>query len=536
MQLRDYQIEINNDIRHAWQSVDNPCAVMPTGAGKTILAGNIISNEDGPVCAIAHRQELVGQISTALGKYGLEHNIIAPQTVVKQIIQLHYAELGRSYVNPMSNVAVAGIDTLLKRNDIGSWANRVSLWLLDECHHLLQKNKWGKGVAMFPNARGLGVTATPCRADGNGLGRHADGLFDVIVEGPTMRELINRGYLTDYRIFAPPSNLDLTTVDISTATGDYSKNKLRSAVSKSSIMGDVVDHYLRIAAGKLGITFATDVATASDISARFNNAGVVSEVVTAKTPAMQRANILRRFRDRLIQQIVNVDLFGEGFDLPALEVVSMARPTQSYALFSQQFGRALRTMEGKTDALIIDHVSNVTRHGLPDAPRKWTLDRRSRKGRGTDEGLIPVKVCAKCTAVYEAIYNCCPFCQYVPEPTDRSKPEFVDGDLTELDPSVLAQLRGEIERIDSDPGALRHKMEAAGAPPAAVGGAVKNHQQRQEAQQALRKCIRWWAADHDDTRRSYKEFFFTFGVDVATAQTLGRRDALDLAERIMRRL
>lgn len=537
MQLRDYQIDIDRETVEAWNTCRNICGVMPTGAGKTVWMGNVINRETAPVCAIAHRQELVGQISLALGKYGLCHNIIAPMSVVKQIMQLHHMEFNRSFIDPSSRVAVAGVDTLKsRRKDLSRWAQSVGLWVIDECHHVLRGNKWGMVVEMFPNARGLGVTATPIRADGKGLGQHADGVFDCLIEGPTMRELIDRGYLTDYRIFAPPSTLDLSTVDISKSTGDYSKNKLRTAVQKSSIMGDVVEHYLRIASGKLGITFATDVVTATDIAARFNNAGVVSEVVSAKTPTMQRVNILRRFRERSVQQLVNVDLFGEGFDLPALEVVSMARPTQSYALYSQQFGRALRIMEGKEHALIIDHVGNVTRHGLPDAPRNWSLDRRAKRSKGGASDVIPVKVCVECTAVYEAIHPVCPYCQTAPQPADRSKPEFVDGDLTELDPSVLAQMRGEIDRIDAPAESVGKRLEAAGAPPAAVGGAIKNHRERQEAQQGLRGCIRWWARNHTDIKRSYREFYFKFGIDVGTAQTLGKREALELAERIMKEL
>ena len=533
MQLRDYQQKLNAGIHEAWQSVRNVGAELPTGAGKTVCMGHIVKQQQRPVCAIAHRQELVSQISLALGKYGVSHNIIAPKATVRQIMQLHYAELNRSYVDPTSHVAVAGVDTIKsRRGELEQWGKRVGLWLLDECHHLLASNKWGKAVELFPNAKGLGVTATPCRADGKGLGSHADGLIDALVHGPSMRELINRGYLTDYRVFAPPSNLDLSTVDISAATGDYSKNKLRSAVAKSSIMGDVVDHYRRIASGMLGITFATDIATATDIAARFNQCGVVAEVVTSKTPLMQRCNVLRRFRQRQIMQLVNVDLFGEGFDLPAIEVVSMARPTQSYALYSQQFGRALRIMEGKTDALIIDHVNNVVRHGLPDAPRQWTLDRRQRRSSKAGDDVIPVKVCPQCTGVFERIYTACPFCGHIPVPVDRSKPEYVDGDLTELDPSVLAEMRGEIARIDQPAEAVGRRMEAAGMQGAAVGGAMKNHRERHEAQQALRMSIRWWAADHGDIRESYRHFFFKFGVDVATAQTLGRRDALELANRI----
>ena len=178
---------------------------------------------------------------------------------------------------------------------------------------------------MFPNARGLGVTATPLRADGKGLGRHADGLMDAMVVGPSMRDLVLRGYLTDYRIFAPPNDIDLSAVPTS-AGGDFSPVPLRAAVHQSTkIVGDVVQHYLRIARGKLGVTFAVDIEAAEEIAIAYRTAGVTAEVVTSKTPEIVRAQVLRRFRNREVLQLVNVDLFGEGFDLGKTDVGEFTR-------------------------------------------------------------------------------------------------------------------------------------------------------------------------------------------------------------------
>jgi superfamily II DNA or RNA helicase len=279
------------------------------------------------------------------------------------------------------------------------------LWVLDEGHHQQADNKWGTAAAMFPNAKGLGVTATPLRGDGKGLGRHNDGLYDVMVDGPTPRELIDMGYLTDYRIIAPRSDLIIDDQGVG-ASGDWSRAQLKAAAKKSHIIGDVVGHYLKFARGKLGVTFATDVETATDIAERFNTAGVPAEVISAKTPDADRMAIMARFKRRELLQLVNVDILGEGVDVPAIEVVSMARPTQSFALFSQQFGRALRLMidgslypiwdtltseerrahiaaSKKPRAIIIDHVGNVERmakqYGLPDYPPVWSLDRRERR-------------------------------------------------------------------------------------------------------------------------------------------------------------
>ena len=561
LKLRPYQAATKTDIYQAWDDgVDNVIAVLPTGAGKTVTFSDIIHDHQGASCAIAHRQELVSQISLALARDRVRHRIIGPKNVVKLCVNIHMAEVGTSYYDPGAPCAVAGVDTLVRRGkELAAWLQSVTLWVQDECHHVTVGNKWGTAAEMFPNAKGLGVTATPLRADGKGLGRHADGLFDAMVEGPGMRDLINMGYLTDYRVFAPPSDIDLSQVNVSATTGDYNPQKLKTAVRKSHVIGDVVAHYLKIAPGKLGVTFASDVETATDIAAQFNASNVPAEVVSAKTSDADRIAILRRFKNRELLQLVNVDLFGEGFDLPAIEVVSMARPTQSYALYVQQFGRALRLMidpslypqrdslsdeerrvhiagSNKPHAIIIDHVGNVERHGLPDAKRTWSLDRRERRSKSNPDDVIPVKACPACTAVYERIYKVCPFCGHKAVPAARNGPDFVDGDLTELDPSKLAEMRGEIEKVDMHPEAYRAELQTKYVPQIGQHAHVKRHVERQEAQAALRHSIAWWGGYHRALGREdseiYRRFYFAFGLDMMTAQALKTADALALAERI----
>ena len=543
MKLRDYQQAAKDDIYREWNSGKRyPLAVLPTGAGKTVLFASVIHDHaQRPTCAIAHRKELVSQISLALAREGVIHGIIGPQSTVKDICRLHAREVGTVMFDPNSPCKVAGIDTLVRRYDeLKSWADQVHLWVTDEAHHLLKGNKWGKGVEMFRNARGLGVTATPIRADGKGLAAWNDGIFDSLIVGPSMRELINRGFLTDYRIFAPPSDLDVSTVSIG-ADGDYKKPQLKKAVKESHIVGDVVDHYIRIANGKLGITFATDVETATEIAAQYRAKGVTAEVVDAKTPLKVRTEILERFKNRQILQLVNVDLFGEGFDLPAVEVVSFARPTMSFGLYVQQFGRSLRIMPGKTEALIIDHVGNVVKHGLPDKERIWSLEGRERQPRMKNpDDDIPLRYCVECTQPYERVLTKCPYCGTVYVPAERSKPEHVDGDLYELDPVTLAEMRGDMRKIDEDPLSLIDRLKHSGAPPVVVNSAAKNHRLRQIAQRTLRETIQWYAAWHRELGREdreiYKRFYLTFGIDVLSAQALGRPEAIELTNRIIRNI
>ncbi len=533
--LRPYQNNLKTDIYKAWQTVSNILAVLPTGGGKTAVFAKILADHQGHSCAIAHRRELISQISLTLAQFGVNHNILAPKDIIKWIIRLHVEEVGRSFFHSTSYCTVVSIDTLKSRMDtLRDWMKKITLWVTDECHHILQKNKWGKAIALFPNARGLGLTATPYRADGHGLGRHADGVFDVLIEGPTQRELINMGYLTDYRIFNPPSDLNLKGVDISSSTGDFNPTQLRQRIQKSHIVGDVVKHYLRIAPGKLGLTFATDVQTASEIAAQYNAANVRAEVVCAKTPGKHRIEIERRFRNKQLDQLVNVDIYGEGVDVPAIEVVSFARPSESLPLVFQQFGRPMRPMPGKAHAIIIDHVNNIARHGLPDAVRVWSLDRRERRTL-RDPNIMPVRTCQACRAMYEAIYRQCPYCGHVWVPAERSRPDFVDGDLTELDPSTLTKMRGEIKRIDAPDNILHHKMQLAGASQLAVAGACKNHRLRQDAQKLLRESIAWYAGHQQGVPSEiYRRFYFRFGIDMATAQTLGRREAHELMIKINR--
>lgn len=538
IQLRDYQEELRQGIYQSWDSFKNVMGVLPTGGGKTVIFSKILHDHGNtPSVAIAHRKELVTQISLALAREDLPHSIIGPEKTVKDICAEHFSECGVVYGHANMPIKVAGVDTLIRRKkELGQWANQVRLWVTDECHHLLKANKWGQGVEMFPNAKGLGVTATPIRADGKGLGSHAEGVFDDMVIGPSMRELINRGFLTDYRIFAPPSDLDITQVERG-ADGDYKKPQLKKAVRQSHLVGDVVNHYLRIAPGKLGITFAESVETATDLANQYRAKGVPAEVVDATTPPNVRKEILRRFKNREILQLVNVDLFGEGFDLPAVEVVSFARPTMSFALYVQQFGRALRILEGKDVAIIIDHVGNVMKHGLPDKERVWSLDARERIPRMKNpDDEVPIRYCVNCTQPYERSLVVCPYCGTKWEPESREKIEYVDGDLYELSPEVLAEMRGDLERVNKDPSVLWDQMKYAGASDVAINGAVKNQRLRLEAQDTLRYYMSWWSAWHYMKGRSDQEiqrrFYYAFGVDILTAQTLGRNDAIKLSMKI----
>ena len=387
---------------------------------------------------------------------------------------------------------------------------------------------------MFPNARGLGVTGTPERSDGCGLGRHADGVMDVMVVGPHGRALTDRGYLTDYKVYAPENDLRRDLLPVSETTGEFAPKALVEATKHSHITGDLVEQYLRIAPGKLGVTFTVSVDLAVETAERYRAAGVPAEAVSAATPELVRAAILRRFARREILQLVNVDLFGEGFDLPAIEVVSDGAATQSYAKYAQRFGRMGRPMAGKPVGLYIDHVGNVLHHavrrGMPDWYQEWTLDRREKRSRSSADGPSPVRICPACAGVYERVERACPYCGHVSVPQRRSAPEHVDGDLLELDPDVLAQLRRDAARVMTPP------HPPVGAAPVVVASIAKNHRMLVATQERLRHQIALWSGWQQhlgrDDSEGYRRFYRDFGIDVATAQTLRTTEAGVLAERI----
>ena len=565
MRLRPYQLLAKANVNSKWADGHRVVGLrMPTGGGKTPTFASIMTDEPGASIVIAHRSELVSQSAMALARYGVRHRVIGPHSLVKLCSQIQIGELGRTYVDPNAKIAAAGVNTLINRSD--PWFNQVRLWVIDEAHHLVKGNVWGKAVEMFPNARGLGVTATPGRADGKGLGRHADGYIDTLVHGPEMSDLINTGYLSKYKIYCPPSDVDITKVHV-TASGEFNQQELSSAIHASrTIVGDAVRHYLERAAGKLWISFCVDVPAATDLAAAYRHAGVPAEVITGKTPPLLRAHIMRRFRNGEIKHLTNVGIVGEGVDVPAVEGVSMLCHHNSYNLYAQEFGRMLRLLlpadiaakwdtytddfrlrylaqSGKPYGILFDHVGNVVRHGgPPDVPRVWTLDRRGkRETNAADE--IPIRICSNpnangsglaCLQPYQRTLKVCPHCGYYPEPVARSAPEYVDGDLLELDADTLAALRGEVARIDGDP------VIPWGATPIVEGAVCKNHRLRQNAQGDLRNAMAWWAGLQDaqglSESESYRRFYFKFGVDVAGAMVLGSREAGELRDKIIAEL
>jgi len=458
-------------------------------------------------------------------------------------------------------------------DSIRRWAPNVTLWVTDEAHHLGanggKRNKWMKATDLFINAKGLGVTATPCRADGAGLGADNDGVFHSMVIGPTMRWLIDNKFLTEYRIFAPPSDLSnrMGAVKISASTGDYNINQVRDAVEHSSlvevdeksnrVVGDVVQTYHDKFKNMLSVVFVPSVTSAEELERQFIESGVPAKSLNGNTPDEVRVSSIRKFARRELLVLINVALFDEGFDLPAIEVVQDAYPTQSYGLFCQRFGRMLRLMDGKKYGIYSDHAGNVTRHGLPDAKREWSLERREKRG-GVDGDITPIRACVDhkvngvvtaqgCYSAFERFLKVCPFCGLEiqpPTPTERSGPEFVDGDLYELDEETLAKMRGEVAKVDRpmDEAIAEYRADLMRrhTPTIGVMAHAKRFAAKFEKQQtaigALREVMALLGGHHRaagrDDSEIFRRFYLRYGVDWLSAQALDADAALTLGERV----
>lgn len=562
--LRGYQQQLQAGIFDAWgRGAKCVIGVTATGSGKTVTMADTARKlaEAGSFGIVqAHRAELVGQLSLALAREGLRHNITAAKNTVKAIVNAHIDETGRSYFDPRASWEVASVDTIMRRDH--PWKRKDLYLFTDEGHHVLAENKWGRGISMFERARCLLMTATPTRADGKGLGVHHDGLADAMVLGPGLGELIGWGYLTPYRVFeSRVEDLDMSDVHV-TASGDYNQQETARAVKRSKkIVGDAVRIYNEVTPGKLAIVFAVDIENASTITDAFNAAGVPAALVTSDTEEAERRAIMKRFKARELRVLVNVDLFGEGVDVPAVEVVIMARPTASFSLYAQQIGRMLRlwiseilmaawdtfTVEqrhahiaasAKPYGVLIDLVGNVRNkwkigdgeYGplLPEAFAAWTLDRRGRRRSSAGDG-IPLRMCTGCFQPYERIYDSCPYCGVAaPPPSGRSTPEQVDGNIYELEPEFLQQLREQIASIKHPP----RLPDAAGIT------ARKGQIESQKQQFLMEQAIDQWAGFYrkDDRATTARRFFHTFGIDVLSAMGLRAAESEKLQQRILAKM
>ena len=405
MKLRDYQQQAVSDLRVAMRSNRSALLVMPTGAGKTVVFTEIArsATERGKnVFILVHRRELVTQASDKLTKAGVEHGIIAA-----------------GFPASAHTVQVCSVQTLIRR--LHSSASTPDLIIIDEAHHAVA-GSWDKIIDHFSAAKLVGVTATPSRLDGRGLGSH----FSTLVQGPSVAKLVDSGYLSQHKVYAPPIVADLRGVK--TRAGDYAKDQLSDVMDRPTITGDAISHYRRLADGLPAIAFCCSVAHAISVRDSFAATGYRAKLVTGNMPMDERDDAISGLADGRTQILCSVDVVSEGTDVPAVSAAILLRPTQSESLYLQQVGRILRPQPGKT-AIVLDHVGATKQHGFIDDPRDWSLNSKPKKQR-KDEPAPSVRQCPKCFAAFKP-QPTCPCCGHV-VPIKTKELTQVDGNLVEM--------------------------------------------------------------------------------------------------------
>jgi len=404
LNLRPYQQQAINDLRAAFRNgARAPLLVAPTGAGKTVIfsaiaAATAAKGRSGLV--LVHRRELVTQASRKLTDAGVAHGIIAA---------------GMDGAN--ASIQVASVQTLIRR--LQKITKPPDLIIIDEAHHAAA-GSWQTIINHWPDVPLIGVTATPCRLDGKGLGN----VFDTLIEGPSVQMLTSAGYLSPARIYAPPMVADLS--GIKRRAGDYAIDQAADAMTRPTVTGDAIKHYQTLAGDQQAIAFCCSINHAVSVRDSFATAGISSELLLGNTS--DRDAVVGRFATGETRILVTVDVVSEGFDIPAAGCAILLRPTQSLGLYLQQVGRVLRTAPGKKHAIILDHVGNVTRHGWPDDVRPWSLEHGAPKQNG--QSAPSVRTCPECFAAFKPA-PICPCCgaQCTTSPRELKQ---VEGELQEL--------------------------------------------------------------------------------------------------------
>jgi superfamily II DNA or RNA helicase len=332
---------------------------------------------------------------------------------------------------------VASVQTLVRRLDK---IHPPQLIISDECHHAGAAT-WSKVFNKFPQANILGVTATPVRLDGKGLGRSSGGFFDSMVNGPTVAWLIEQGFLARPKIYAPPVGADLS--NLRKKYGEFVTADAAEAMDKPVITGCAVEHYRKLANNIPAIAFCASVAHAEHVAEQFRAAGYNAASIDGTMHGNDRKARIADLGAGRLHVLTSCDVISEGTDIPIVGAAILLRPTASMGLYLQQVGRALRMYPGKEHAIILDHVGNVMRHGMPEEDRVWSLDgeRRSKNGKKQDEEEFKVKQCEQCYACHAPAPKC-PVCGHVYEVVAREIGT-ADGELLELDSKRMQEIEAD---------------------------------------------------------------------------------------------
>jgi len=414
--LRPYQLDAIADIRAAFrQGARKVLHVAPTGSGKTVMFSWMAMETAARgkrVLILVHRRELIFQTLQTLVDTSGQHDVAG----------IIYANFVTDLDHP---IQIATVQTLARRQ----LPYTFDFIIIDEAHHAVAKT-WSRVLAQNSNAYVLGVTATPVRMTGRGLGD----LFNELVPGPTVRDLTSQGYLSPSLLYGPPGEIDTSHLHV--RQGDYVTHELEMAADKPEITGDAVEHYRKHCDGQPAIAFCASVLHAHHVAIAFRKAGYSAAAVDGNMKDDARDNTLKAFANGEMNVVTSCDLISEGLDVPRVSCGIMLRPTKSTGLAIQQMGRCLRPFPGKLHAVILDHAGNWRRHGLPDEDHQWTLDARPIKTR-PDDGQILTRQCPQCYHIHRP-GPVCPNCGYV-YPIQPRTVQQVDGELEEIKARLVAK-------------------------------------------------------------------------------------------------
>jgi superfamily II DNA or RNA helicase len=403
--LRPYQQQLITDIRLQYQlGRRSVLAVLSTGAGKTVCFSHIAQSaarKGNRTCILVHRQELLDQASRSLSGMGVTHGCI---------------RAGRS-MDLSHAVQVASVQTLARRLHLLP-RDFFQLLVVDEAHHTTA-GTWAKVIEHFATAKLLGVTATPIRSDGRGLGEH----YQAMVQGPTAQQLTDAGFLAAAKVLAPPG---FDSTGLRKRMGDFDPREAEQRVG--TIMGDCLGHYRKHLPGQTAIAFCCSVAHAEAVADLFQRNGIAAASIDGSMDTATRRQLLSDLGAGRLKVLTSCALIGEGVDVPSVGGCILLRPTASVALHLQMIGRCLRPQPGK-HAVVLDHVGNTLRLGHHLEPRDWTLDGLRKRDR---EKAPSVKVCPQCFATSASAVQTCRECGHVFAPQERRELQQVDGELVEM--------------------------------------------------------------------------------------------------------
>ena len=424
MILRSYQHEPACDVLSCFENVARTVLlVMPCRSGKTPTLCYVVSHEPGRVWVIAHRQELIAQASETLDKFNIAHGVV---------------KSGYPF-DPKQRVQVASIQTLARRYHL---LPKPDLIVADEAHHSVS-NSYQKVIGDNRKARVLGVTATPVRLNGQGLGE----VFEHMIIGPSARWLTDEGFLTAAEYYAPPQVAD--TSHLSKRGGDYAKDEMAEVMDRHTVTGDAVEHYQRICDGVPIIVFCTTILHAEHVAKQYADAGYRAVSVDGSMSDADRKDRIYGLDTGKYQVVTSCELVGEGLDIPGVTAVQLLRPTASLGLHNQQICRPLNpvyadgfdltTKEGrlaaiaagpKPRAFILDHVNN-SKHGLPTKEHQWTLAGTTKKKR---DSVPALRTCSSCFLAHEPSPTC-PNCGTIYPVATKAlhRIETVDGKLVKIE-------------------------------------------------------------------------------------------------------